>query len=104
MRESANGQASGWRTKAQNPLKLIAAVLTIAAVIRELRLPKEDRTWHGAVAGFVPYDFRRPTLDKLKQTFWDPSGPIVVSRAFGVGWTVNIGAVVDRVRSLATAR
>lgn len=85
-------------------MKLIAAVLTIAAVIRELRLPKEDRTWHGAVAGFVPYDFRKPTLDKLKQTFWDPSGPIVVSRAFGVGWTVNIGAVVDRVRSLATAR
>ena len=54
------------------PLKLLAAGLAIAAVIKELRLPQEERTWHGTLAGFVPYDFRRPTVEKIKRTFWEP--------------------------------
>ena len=85
------------------PLKLLAAVLAIAAVIKELRLPKEERTWHGALGGFVPYDFRMPTFNKIKGTFWNPDGAIVVNRAFGVGWTINLGAIVAKVRSLSTA-
>ncbi len=82
------------------PLKLLAAVLAIAAVIKELRLPKEERTWHGALGGFVPYDFRMPTVEKIKYTFWNPDGSIIVGRVFGVGWTINLGAVAAKVRSL----
>lgn len=81
-------------------LKLLAAAIAIAAVIKELRLPKEERTWHGAIAGFVPYDFRKPSVERIKRTFWDPDGRIVVDRPFGVGWTVNVGAVVGKIRSL----
>ena len=83
------------------PLKLLAAALMIAAVVKELRLPAEQRTWHGALGGFIPYDFRIPTLERLKQTFWNPAGKIIVGRPFGVGWTLNLGALVARARSLA---
>ena len=84
------------------PLKLLAAGLAIAAVIKELRLPQEERTWHGTLAGFVPYDFRRPTVEKIKRTFWNPDGAIVVNRVFGVGWTINLGAIVAKLRSLSS--
>jgi len=67
------------------PLKLLAAALVVAAVIKELRLPKYERTWHGALGGFVPYDLRMPTVVKMKETFWNPDGAIVVDRAFSVG-------------------
>jgi len=87
------------RSNGLKPLKLLAAALAIAAVIKELRLPKEDRTWHGALGDFVPYDFRMPTVEKVKHTLWNPEGSIVVGRPFGVGWTLNLGAIVAKVRS-----
>ena len=90
------------RSDGMKPWKLLAAVLAIAAVIKELRLPKEKRTWHGALGGFVPYDFRMPTFNKIKTTFWNPDGTIVVNRVFGVGWTINLGAIVAKVRSLSS--
>jgi len=96
------GDTKRRRSDGLKPLKLLAAALVIAAVIKELRLPKEDRTWHGALAGFVPYDLRMPTFGKVKRTFWNPDGAIVVNRAFGVGWTVNLGAIVAKVRSLSS--
>ena len=86
------------------PVKVLVAVLVVAAVIKELLVPKEDRTWHGTLGGFVPYDFRMPTVEKIKGTFWNPAGPIVVNRVFGVGWTVNLGAIVAKVRSLGWTR
>ena len=43
------------RSKAMRPLKLLVAALAIAAVIKELRMPKDQRSWHGVVAGFVLY-------------------------------------------------
>jgi hypothetical protein len=84
------------------PLKLLAAVLAIAAVIKELRLPKEEREWHGTLGGFVPYDFRKPTVERIKTTLWNPDGAIVVNHVFGVGWTINLGAIFAKVRSLSS--
>ena len=89
------------RSGAMKPLKVLAVALAIAAVIKELRLPKYERTWHGALGGFVPYDFRMPTVQKLKTTFWNPDGAVIVNRAFGVGWTINFGAVVAKLRSMS---
>jgi hypothetical protein len=89
------------RSGGVKPLKLLAFALAIAALIKELRLPKEQRTWHGALGGFVPYDFRIPTLERLKATFWNPEGSIIVGRPLGVGWTINLGAVVAKFRALA---
>lgn len=103
MNNSATGSDTKRRSSSMKPLKVLAAALAIAALIKELRLPKDQRTWHGAVAGFVPYDFRMPTIDRIKSTVWNPDGAIIVSRAFGVGWTINLGAIVAKVRSRTVA-
>ena len=91
------------RSRTVKPLKLIALGLAIAAIIKELRLPKDQRTWNGLLGGFVPYDFRMPTFDRIKNTFWDPNGKVIVGRPFGVGWTINAGALVSKLRGSSPA-
>jgi hypothetical protein len=81
------------RSKAVSPLRLITMALAVVAIVKELRTPSSQRTWHGTVAGFVPYDFRLPTIQRLRDTYWNPGGPLVTGQAFGVGWAVNLAAV-----------
>ncbi len=89
------------RSRGAQLLKLLAVGLVIGAVVKELRLPEEERTWHGKLAGFIPYDFRMPSIAKFRAALWNPEGSIIVDRVFGVGWTINVGAVVARVRAAA---
>ena len=87
----------------QKVIRLITLALAVAAVVKELRRPAEEREWHGQVAGFVPYDFRVPTMARFKQRMWDPEGAHVISpRVFGVGWTLNAGRIVELVRQRVT--
>ncbi|MGV8965559.1 MAG: DUF5808 domain-containing protein [Cellulomonas sp.] len=80
-------------------IRLVTFGLVVASVVKELRTPADERTWHGVVAGFVPYDLRLPTLARFRARVWDPQGESLVNpRAFGVGWTVNVGKVVTVVR------
>ena len=72
--------------------KLVLAVVGVVAIVRELRQPKEERTWHGQVA-FFPYDFRMPTIERFRTTYWNPEGPMVSGKVFGVGWAPNFGVV-----------
>jgi hypothetical protein len=63
-------------------------------VVRELRLPPEQRTWHGHLFGRLPYDLRRPTFARIQNTLWNPENPkLLVPTAFGVGWTLNFAAL-----------
>jgi hypothetical protein len=71
----------------------VSAGLTVAAVLQELRLPADERTWHGQIL-YVPYDFRLPTLERLRERLWAPDEGLVVPQVFGVGWSINIGRVV----------
>jgi len=65
--------------------------LVAAAVVTELAKPEEERTWHGRVFDFVPYDFRPPTLERLRAAYWNPDSDRLFSdRVFGVGWAVNL--------------
>lgn len=65
--------------------------LVIAAVATELSKPEEERTWHGKVLEFVPYDFRPPTWHRLRDAYWNPESDRLFSdRVFGVGWAVNL--------------
>jgi uncharacterized membrane protein len=51
----------------------------------------------GKLLGRVPYDFDRPTVQKLRDTWWNPaSDRILVPQAFGVGWTLNLAALKRR--------
>lgn len=80
--------------KARNLAGLLAWLsidAALAAVIQELSRPRQFRTWHGRVAGLIPYDFRRPTLRRLLDAFWAPDNPrLFTDTAFGVGWSVNL--------------
>lgn len=77
----------------------VAGALLASAIATELRKPPEERTWHGRVFG-MPYDFRRPTLAKLRRTFWDPDNDALFTpHAFGVGYSVNFARLVPRRRS-----
>lgn len=81
----------GWR----GVITVVGVSMLVAAVVRELRQPAEQRTWHGMLFGFVPYDLRPPTVDRLAQTFWNTEQPaVIVPTFFGVGWTVNAAALV----------
>jgi Family of unknown function (DUF5808) len=73
---------------------LVGTGLVAAALAQELRKPEDERTWHGRLGGIVPYDFRRPTLERIREAWWSPDDPrILTERVFGVGWTVNLGRV-----------
>ena len=70
-------------------LSILATFLIIRAIMEQLRLPAGERTWHGAIYG-VPYDFRRPTAERMRATFWnEDTTQLLVPQAFGLGWTIN---------------
>ncbi|HEY3436880.1 MAG TPA: DUF5808 domain-containing protein [Actinotalea sp.] len=84
---------------------LVGMGLGVAAVVKELRTPAEDRTWNGSLVGLVPYDFRLPTVARFRERMWNPeSDHLVNPRVFGVGWTLNVGRIVAVVREVAAAR
>lgn len=71
-------------------ITVLVMTLTGMAIREQLRLSPEERTWHGNVAG-IPYDFRTPTMDRLRSTFWNKdTSDIFVPQAFGIGWTLNL--------------
>ena len=71
--------------------------LLAAAVGVELRKPRRKRTWHGRLAGFVPYDFRKPTLARVRGSWWNPGDSrLLTPRVYGVGWDVNLARLVKR--------
>jgi hypothetical protein len=78
-------------------LRMLALGAVVGAVYTELRKPPAERTWHGKLLGFVPYDFRMPTLDGLRQAYWNPRSPkLFTERPLGVGWAVNIPTALRR--------
>jgi hypothetical protein len=79
-----------------------AAVITvtIAAVCQELEKPKDERHWHGRV-GFIPYDFRLPTIERLKESYWNPDNSRIFSNeVFGIGWAINFYALLEKLRMI----
>jgi hypothetical protein len=74
---------------------VVGAVL--GALYAELRKPPEQRTWNGRLLGVVPYDFRMPSIERLRSAYWNPASPkLFTDRPFGVGWSVNIPTVLRR--------
>lgn len=68
---------------------ILLTVLVSAAIRDQLRRPPEERTWHGRIFG-IPYDFRFPTLERLRNSFWNKNtSQFLTPQAFGIGWTIN---------------
>jgi hypothetical protein len=71
-------------------VQVMGITILLAALLQEL-LRGNERTWHGKLVGIIPYDFRLPTFERVKETFWNPDNPSVFTgQLFGVGWTVNL--------------
>jgi hypothetical protein len=81
---------------------LLGIGLVAAALLQELKRSPADRAWHGHVLGVVPYDFRPPTPERVRNEFWNTeSRDILTPHAFGVGWGINLGAVAKRLDLVA---
>ena len=58
-----------------------------------LEQPVDDSAPQGRFLG-MPYDLRVPTTRRVTARWWSPADTrIIVPRVFGMGWTVNFGAV-----------
>ena len=91
--EDKKPQEQKKRSTIQNLWRLALLIIGVMAIIQELRKPPEERTWNGKVADFVPYDFRKPTVERFRNTYWNPDGPMISAKAWGVGWAPNLGAL-----------
>ena len=82
-------------------LWLAGLMLVGAAVYQELQKPCDQRTWHGQVAGVIPYDFRVPTFERVRQAYWNPDDPrIFTDPVLNVGWSINLYRLLDLARGL----
>ena len=78
-------------------LRMAVVATVLGAIYTELRKPPEQRTWNGKLLGVIPYDFRLPTIERLRAAYWNPRSPkLFTDRPFGVGWSVNIPTVLRR--------
>jgi hypothetical protein len=47
----------------------------------------------------IPYDWRRPTVARLKSRWWNDEGErIFTPKTFGAGWDINVAQVLRRLR------
>lgn len=78
--------------------------LTLAAICQELEKPKEERKWHGKIAGFIPYDFRMPTIERLKESYWNPyERRVLTPEVFGIGWAINFYTLLENLGVIGQA-
>ena len=38
----------------------------------------------------MPYDFRRPSKQKILSRIWNDDGPLFPAKTWGMGWTINL--------------
>jgi hypothetical protein len=71
-------------------ISLAGTALVVAAIVDQLRLPPEERTWQGHIFG-IPYDFRFPTIERIREKVWNKdTSRIITPQVFGVGWSINL--------------
>src|SRR5438552_15415861 len=85
------------------PMAVSWSAIALAS-FQELRKPASERTWHGHVLGFIPYDFRPPSVERIRASLWNPADPhVITAQPFGVGWSINFYQLAQRI-SKTTAR
>ena len=85
-------------------VQVAVITLAMAAICQELEKPREERKWHGKVARFIPYDFRLPTIERFKESYWNPyNSRIFTPEVFGIGWAINFYALLEKLRLIGEA-
>ena len=86
-----------------NLVRTLIWLAFFGAIYQELKKPPEERTWHGKVAGVVPYDFRIPDLQRLKEAYWAPESDVLFTeKVLGVGWSVNLPVAMRKLSEIAS--
>ena len=76
--------------KLRRYISLFFMLVSAAATIEQLMKPAEERSWHGQIL-FVPYDFRPLTPARIRERWWNPEDPrLLTPHVFGAGWSVNL--------------
>ncbi len=79
-------------------IEAAVVTVTLAAVCQELEKPREQRHWHGKL-GFIPYDFRLPTIERFKESCWNPDDSrIFTPGIWGIGWVINFFTLLEKMR------
>ena len=61
-----------------------------------LGLISRSRGSTGTILG-VPYDWRRPTVARVRSRMWNPAEPrLFTPKSFGIGWDVNFARLFGR--------
>jgi len=48
---------------------------------------------------WTPYDWRRPTVARIKSRWWNPDEPrLFTPKAFGWGWDINLARLARLLR------
>ncbi len=86
------------RKKILSPINIIFSTLFLVfvaiAIVEQMRRPPEERTWYGKIAG-IPYDFRIPTVERIRATFWNKdTSQVLVPQVFGIGWSINLYPII----------
>ena len=73
-------------------IRIVVTAFVVATAINAYR----NRQPEGRFLN-VPYDFRFPTIERIKQRWWNREDPrLLTPRVFGVGWSVNLYQVRER--------
>ena len=74
--------------------RFIMTAFTVATIVYAFRTKQPEGRFLK-----VPYDFRMPTLRRLRERFWNPEDSrIFTPHFFGVGWSVNLYQVREILR------
>ncbi len=79
-------------------MRIVARVRTLVSIFAVITVVYAVRTnqSHGRFLG-VPFEFRLPTLRRVKKRWWNPEDERVFTpHVFGVGWSINIPQAMNR--------
>ena len=75
-------------------LRTVVTAFTVAAVVYAVCTKRPTGRFLN-----VPYDFRMPTMDRLRRRLWNPDDQRVFTPSFfGVGWSLNLYQVRRKLR------
>ena len=75
--------------------RTLFVALTVGALVYAVRTGQPVGRFLG-----VPYDFRVPTVDRLRERLWNEDDDrIFTPMVFGVGWSINFFRVVEKFQS-----
>ena len=50
----------------------------------------------------IPYDWRRPSVERLTRTWWNrEDSRVLVPKVFGWGWSINLYELLRRLKLVA---